>query len=119
MLPSVCNDSFGIPVVEAMASGAPVVASRSGGVVETVRDGETGFIVEKNHAQQMAQALLKLLEDDALRESMGRAGRQRALTYFTWDKVAEDMRQRYQMLSGTNVASAQPESLPVYASAHI
>jgi glycosyltransferase involved in cell wall biosynthesis len=119
VLPSICNDSFGIPVVEAMASGAPVVASRSGGVVETVKDRETGFIVEKNDAQQMAQALLRLLEDDALRESMGRAGRQRALTYFTWDKVAEDMLKRYQALSGASVISAHSGSLPVYASAHI
>jgi spore coat protein SA len=69
------------------ASGAPVVASRSGGVVETVKDRETGFIVEKNNAQQMAQALLRLLEDDALRESMGKAGRERALTYFTWVRL--------------------------------
>jgi len=119
VLPSICNDSFGIPVVEAMASGAPVVASRSGGVVETVKDRETGFIVEKNDAPQMAQALLRLLEDDALRESMGRAGRQRALTYFTWDRVAEDMRKRYQALSGTSVVSAHSASLPVYESAHI
>jgi glycosyltransferase involved in cell wall biosynthesis len=119
VLPSICNDSFGIPVVEAMASGAPVVASRSGGVVETVKDRETGFIVEKNDAQQMAQALLKLLEDDVLRESMGKAGRERALTYFTWDKVAEDMRKRYQTLSGTNVVNMHSASLPVYASAHI
>jgi glycosyltransferase involved in cell wall biosynthesis len=119
VLPSICNDSFGIPVVEAMASGAPVVASRSGGVVETVKDRETGFIVEKNDAQQMAQALLRLLEDDALRESMGKAGRERALTYFTWDKVAEDMLKRYHALSGTDVFSARSASLPVYASAHI
>ena len=119
VLPSICNDSFGIPVVEAMASGAPVVASRSGGVVETVRDGETGFIVEKNDAPQMAQALLRLLEEDALRESMGKAGRQRALTYFTWDKVAEDMHKRYQTLSQPNVVTAHSASLPVYASAHI
>ena len=119
VLPSICNDSFGIPVVEAMASGAPVVASRSGGVVETVKDRETGFIVEKNDAPQMAQALLRLLEDDALRESMGKAGRERALTYFTWDKVAENMCKRYQALSGANVVNAHSASLPVYASAHI
>jgi glycosyltransferase involved in cell wall biosynthesis len=119
VLPSICNDSFGIPVVEAMASGAPVVATRSGGVVETVKDRETGFIVEKNDAQQMAQALLRLLEDDGLRESMGEAGRERALTYFTWDKVAEDMRYRYRLLSGTDCFSAHSASAPMYASAHI
>jgi glycosyltransferase involved in cell wall biosynthesis len=105
VLPSICNDSFGIPVVEAMASGAPVVASRSGGVVETVKDRETGFIVEKNDVQQLAHALLRLLEDNVLRETMGRAGRERALKHFTWDKVAEDMRKRYLTLGGAADAS--------------
>ena len=100
VLPSICNDSFGIPVVEAMAAGSPVVASRSGGVIETVKDGETGFIVEKNDPQQLAQVLLRLLEDDALREKMGRAGRERALANFTWARVAETMLRRYQELSG-------------------
>jgi glycosyltransferase involved in cell wall biosynthesis len=111
-------DSFGIPVVEAMASGAPVVATRSGGVVETVKDRETGFIVEKNDAYRMAQALLRLLENDALRESMGKAGRERALTCFSWDKVAEDMLKRYQRLSGMDVLSARSAPLPMYAAAH-
>jgi glycosyltransferase involved in cell wall biosynthesis len=100
VLPSICNDSFGIPVVEAMAAGSPVIASRSGGVVETVKDRETGFIVEKNDAQQLAEIFLKLLEDDALREAMGRAGRERALTNFTWNKVADTMLMRYQALGG-------------------
>jgi glycosyltransferase involved in cell wall biosynthesis len=101
VLPSICNDSFGIPVVEAMAAGSPVVASRSGGVIETVKDRETGFIVDKNDPQQLAQVLLRLLEDDALRETMGRAGRERALANFTWDRVAETMLTRYRLLSGS------------------
>jgi glycosyltransferase involved in cell wall biosynthesis len=101
VLPSICNDSFGIPVVEAMAAGVPVVASRSGGVVETVKHGETGFIVEKNDARQLALRIFRLLEDDALRETMGRAGRERALANFTWDKVAKTMSRRYESLSGT------------------
>jgi glycosyltransferase involved in cell wall biosynthesis len=100
VLPSICNDSFGIPVVEAMAAGSPVVASRSGGVVETVKDRDTGFIVEKNDPQQLAYMLLRLLEDDELREKMGRAGRERALAKFTWDIVADTMLTRYRSLSG-------------------
>jgi glycosyltransferase involved in cell wall biosynthesis len=119
VLPSICNDSFGIPVVEAMASGAPVVASRSGGVVETVKDRETGFIVEKNDAPQMARAIIRLLEDDELRESMGKSGRERALAYFTWDKVAEDMLKRYQRWSGTDVANTAPAHVPICESAHV
>jgi glycosyltransferase involved in cell wall biosynthesis len=87
-----------------------------------VKDRETGFIVEKNDAQQLAQALLQLLEDDALRETMGRAGRERALAYFTWDKVAETMLRRYQALSGAGSPfpmDASTKPMPQYASAHL
>jgi glycosyltransferase involved in cell wall biosynthesis len=122
VLPSICNDSFGIPVVEAMAAGSPVVASRSGGVVETVKDRETGFIVEKNDPHQLALTLLKLLENDSLREKMGRAGRERALANFTWDKVADTMFKRYQLLSGAGFsrsAEVAPESELEYASANM
>ena len=122
VLPSICNDSFGIPVVEAMAAGAPVVASRSGGVVETVKDRETGFIVEKNDPHQLAHAILRLLEDDILRENMGRAGRERALAHFTWDRVAESLRQRYQALCGAGSSlGAEVPSTPAleYAPAHV
>jgi glycosyltransferase involved in cell wall biosynthesis len=114
VLPSICNDSFGIPVVEAMAAGCPVIASRSGGVIETVKDGETGFIVEKNDPQQLAQVLLRLLDDDALREAMGRAGRERALANFTWGRVAETMLARYQELSGVGSSlTAEASRTPV------
>jgi glycosyltransferase involved in cell wall biosynthesis len=114
VLPSICNDSFGIPVVAAMAAGCPVLASRSGGVIETVKDGETGFIVEKNDPQQLAQVLLRLLDDDALREAMGRAGRERALANFTWGRVAETMLARYQELSGVGSSlTAEASRTPV------
>jgi glycosyltransferase involved in cell wall biosynthesis len=122
VLPSICNDSFGIPVVEAMAAGSPVVASRSGGVVETVKDRDTGFIVEKNDPQQLAHMLLRLLEDDELREKMGRAGRERALAKFTWDMVAETMLSRYRSLSGSSPAMPTEAALaPMmeYASANM
>ena len=92
------NEGFGLPPVEAMAAGLPVVTSRSGTVVETVVDGKTGYLVEKNNAEELGQALLKLLRDDDRREAMGRAGRRRALGHFTWDTIAEGMHTRYQTL---------------------
>jgi glycosyltransferase involved in cell wall biosynthesis len=98
VFPPIWNEGFGIPPVEAMAAGVPVVASRSGAVVETVKDQQTGFLVPKNDAEGLAQAVLKLLQSDALRETMGRAGRQRVFEYFTWDKVAASMYVRYRNL---------------------
>jgi glycosyltransferase involved in cell wall biosynthesis len=94
------NEGFGLPPVEAMAAGLPVVASRSGAVTETVVEGQTGFLVEKNDADELASALLVLLKDDSLREAMGRAGRRRAFQHFTWFQVAKQMHARYdEMLS--------------------
>jgi glycosyltransferase involved in cell wall biosynthesis len=94
------NEGFGLPPVEAMAAGLPVVASRSGAVTETVVAGQTGLLVEKNSVEELANALLVLLKDDGLREAMGRAGRRRAFEHFTWFKVAKQMHARYdEMLS--------------------
>ncbi len=96
--PPVWDEGFGIPPVEAMAASVPVVASRSGAVVETVVDGETGLLAPKNDAPALARALLQLLENDAARRSMGAAARKRALRYFTWDGVAAGMHERYEAL---------------------
>jgi glycosyltransferase involved in cell wall biosynthesis len=98
VFPPVWNEGFGLPPVEAMAAGVPVVASKAGAIVETVVDGETGILVEKNDPFALAQAILRLLEDDSLRETMGRAGRRRALQQFTWDKIARTTLERYYRL---------------------
>jgi glycosyltransferase involved in cell wall biosynthesis len=92
------DEGFGLPPVEAMAAGLPVVTSRSGTVPETVMDGVTGFVVEKNNVEELAQALLLLLRDDDRREAMGRAGRRRVLQYFSWDAIAQGLRDRYEAL---------------------
>jgi glycosyltransferase involved in cell wall biosynthesis len=105
--PPIWDEGFGLPPVEAMASGLPVVATRSGTVVETVLDGETGFLVEKNNVEQLAQALLFLVKNDDSRELMGRAGRRRALKYFTWDQVATRMNERYTQLCHDRQAGDQ------------
>jgi glycosyltransferase involved in cell wall biosynthesis len=98
VFPPVWDEAFGCTPVEAMAAGTPVVATRSGGIVETVKDQETGFLVEKNDCHALAAAIIKLLENDALRESMGRAARTRAIEDFHWDTITDAMRHRYQTL---------------------
>src|SRR6516165_10613105 len=94
------NEGFGIPPVEAMAAGVPVVASRSGGVVETVIDRQTGFLVGKNDPRALAKRILKLLQDDNLRAEMGRAARSWVHENFIWDRVAERMYKCYLNLCG-------------------
>jgi glycosyltransferase involved in cell wall biosynthesis len=96
------NEGFGIPPVEAMAAGVPVVATRSGAIPETVKDQQTGLLVSKNDPRGLAEAILKLLHDDDLRVKMGRAARDRVHANFTWDKIAGNMYKCYSALCGIN-----------------
>jgi glycosyltransferase involved in cell wall biosynthesis len=108
VFPPIWNEPFGCTPLEAMAAGAPVVASSSGGVLETVRDGQTGFIVDKQDPAALAAKVLELLADETLRESMGGAGRRRAFEMFDWANVAGAMLDRYQRLCGV-----EPPKIPV------
>lgn len=111
VFPPIWDEGFGLPPVEAMAAGTAVVATRSGAIVETVQQGHTGLLVEKNDPQALAQALLDLLTNDAMRERMGKAGRDRAMKHFTWDRVAEKMYSRYQALCSSAAAETPGASL--------
>lgn len=66
-------------ILEAMACGLPVAAMRTGGIPELVEDGVTGLLSEPENARGLAQALLRLLRDSALRERLGRMARERAV----------------------------------------
>jgi len=96
------DEGFGIPPVEAMAAGVPVVATRSGAIPETVKDRLTGFLVSKNDPRALAEGILKLLHDDNLRAKMGRAARTWVLGNFTWDRIADRMYRCYSDLCAIN-----------------
>jgi len=72
--------------VEAMACGCPVVAARTGGAPEAVRDGREGLLVPPRDVEATAAALDRILADPALARRLGEAGRQRALSYFATDQ---------------------------------
>jgi phosphatidylinositol alpha-1,6-mannosyltransferase len=84
-------EGFGIAVVEASASGLPVIGSRSGGIPEAVREGVTGLIIEPDDPGAVAAAAIRLLGDASLRQGMGRAGRSAVEEYYNWDRVAADL----------------------------
>jgi glycosyltransferase involved in cell wall biosynthesis len=88
--PSVWGEPFPLAVLEAMAAGLPAVASRAGGLVESIDDGKTGLLVEPDNPGALADALIKLLQDDELRESMAAAARVRAVGRYSWARVAGD-----------------------------
>jgi glycosyltransferase involved in cell wall biosynthesis len=90
VLPSI-QEGQGIVLLEAQASAKPVVAFNVGGVNEAVLDGETGLLVKRGNSGELADALLKLLSDESLREKMGAKGRRFVMDNFTWDVCAEGM----------------------------
>lgn len=75
-------------VLEAMASGLPVAASRVAGAEDLVTDGETGFLVPVEDAAALADALRRLVDDPALRAAQGRRGRERVEAQFSWRAAA-------------------------------
>ena len=74
--------------LDGAASGKPVVASRVGGVRDTVDDGETGFLFESENIEDLADKIVTLLKDEKLMEEMGRAAKEKAKSY-DWKKIAE------------------------------
>jgi phosphatidylinositol alpha-1,6-mannosyltransferase len=85
-------EGFGISLAEASACGVPVIAGRSGGIPEAVRDGETGLLVDAERPEAVAAAVERLLDDHALRARLGAAGRRAVETQFNWDRVTADLR---------------------------
>jgi len=78
-------------VAEAMAHGLPCVVSDGGGLSEFVVEGQTGFVVPAGDPAALARRLITLLESEALRQEMGRNGRDRVCREFTWDAVVARM----------------------------
>ena len=87
-------ESFGLVAVESMACGTPVVASRVGGLTTTIADGETGYLIPWRCAEPFAERLELLLDNDELRASFGRAGRE-AVERFRWSHVADAVASLY------------------------
>lgn len=84
-------EGLGIVYLEAQASGVPVVAGDSGGAPETVTP-ETGIVVDGRDLDELTDALSRLLDDPALRASMGRAGRAHVVAHWTWEIMGERLR---------------------------
>lgn len=80
-------EGFGIVYLEASASGLPVVAANSGGAAEAVIENETGLLVPPDDPVALQRALARLLDDSAMRQQMGRAGRLWVEREMNWNRV--------------------------------
>lgn len=77
------HEGLGIVALEAMAAGLPVVGTRVGGIPEAVIDGVTGYLVPPSDASALSEALLRLIEDQILRQQLGEAGRKYVYEHFS------------------------------------
>ncbi len=89
VVPSLLYESFSYTCAQAMAAGKPVVASRIGGIPETVEDGVTGVLVKPGSVDELVQALVHLVGNEKLRKQMGRKGREKAEREFNAMTVAQ------------------------------
>jgi glycosyltransferase involved in cell wall biosynthesis len=93
------TEGLGTSVLDAMACGKPVVATTAGGIPEVVADGETGFLVPPRDHQAMAEALVRLLKDAALRQRMGHAGLQRVRRMFSAERMVQETLRVYKQVA--------------------
>jgi glycosyltransferase involved in cell wall biosynthesis len=99
VMPSI-QEGLGLSILEAMASGLPIIASNVGGIYTLVKDGVNGFLVSSRNPSAISVAIHKFLKDPSLLKKMGREGQRMAQEYFSLNKMASQTRSLYaQILS--------------------
>lgn len=101
-------DGLPVVVLEAMAAGKPVVASKISGIPLAVTHHESGLLVEERSPLQIAEALLELLDSDGMRERFGATGRRRIETELNWARIAERMVELFQCVSEGKRERSEP-----------
>jgi len=88
-------ETFPMTILEVYACGKPVIGSKVGGLRDLVADGETGLLVDVGDVDQLAKAILSLLNNEMDIEEMGSIGRQYVKSNFSIEKVAEKLEKVY------------------------
>jgi glycosyltransferase involved in cell wall biosynthesis len=84
-------EGLGVVLIEAQMHGKPVIASDSGGIPDVVAHAHTGLLVPPGDVDALADAILLLSSDGDLRRRLGSAGRDHAVTHFSWDAIIDQL----------------------------
>lgn len=98
VLPSVVESTPQV-TVQAMASGKPVIGTRVGGIIDQIKDGWNGFLIQPGNEQELAEKIKYLIDHPEERERMGANGRRLAQEEFDWEKVTKKLLKVYQFSS--------------------
>lgn len=98
-------EGLGVVLLEALAYGKPLIASASGGIVDIVRDGETGLLVPEGDAAALAGAVERVAADPALAARLAEAGRRHAVREFSWDGIIDDLIGVYRQVTPSSQAN--------------
>ncbi|NJC28164.1 glycosyltransferase family 4 protein [Neolewinella antarctica] len=96
-------EGFSNTILEAMASGLPIVSTKTVGVVDCLRDGENGLLVEPGDLDALTAATRRLLDDETLRTKLARAAYQEVQEKYSWPVVGEQIEGLYERLQGQKV----------------
>jgi glycosyltransferase involved in cell wall biosynthesis len=99
-------EGFGLPAAEAMACGAPVIATTAGAFPEVIEDGNSGLLVPPRDARALAQAIERVRSDSFLRYKLGREGRRRINEHFSWRETAIQTQRLYEDVRSRQASSA-------------
>ena len=89
------TEGLGVVLVEAISYLTPVVASNVGGIVDIVKDGETGLLVEQKNPEKLAAAIVRIVEDQELREKVVAGGLQHVQSYLDWGRITDHLMSVY------------------------
>ena len=113
VVPSTFPEALGLTSIEAQASGTPVVVSDAGGLPETVSPGVSGLVFENGNADQLADAVLSLLESEPRRATMATAARHWAMQKFSWDTIAAELERVYADVVQDKTEGLSPQAMGV------
>jgi glycosyltransferase involved in cell wall biosynthesis len=94
ILPSY-REGFGSVIIEAASCGLPSIGSNIYGLIDAIKEKETGFLVPMGSSKHLEEAMLKLVSNDKLRNEMGSNARKRAINFFSQDKITIEILQLY------------------------
>lgn len=91
VVPSVWQEAFGLSVIEGMASGKTVIASKIGGIPEIIKDGEDGLLFRPGDVDALTEKILAVADDPVLRETIGAAARETVVQKFHLCRQKEEL----------------------------